>query len=286
LPLLQLLIFYFVVNANSILLAFQQYDIDTATFKWAGLANFKQLFYNLSLEGDPLVVGFKNSLLLYAVSLVVGVSCALLFSFYIYKKQFMSEFFRVVLFLPQILSTVVMVIIFKYFTDSAIPEYFKQFFGVRITGVLSQNSTRWGAIIFFNIWVSFGTNVLMYTSAMSRIPQEITEYASLDGVSTFREFFYITLPLIYSTITAFLIIGITTIFTSQAALYEFFGGATLSDQNLYTIGFYLFYYVLKSEGFNNYAYASAAGIIATFIAAPLTLGFRALLEKFDPSTEA
>lgn len=285
-PLLQLLIFYFVVNANSILLAFQQYDIKTATFKWAGLANFKQLFYNLSLPGDPLIVGFKNSLILYGFSLIVGVSCALLFSYYIYKKQFASEFFRVILFLPQILSTIVMVVIFKHFTDSAIPAFAEKWFGAQVTGVLSQQSTRFGAIVFFNIWGSFGTNVLMYTSAMTRIPQEITEYASLDGVSPIREFFQITIPLIYSTITAFLVIGITNIFISQAALYEFFGGNRLPDESLYTIGFYLFRYVLNSEGFNNYAYASAAGIVATFIAAPLTLGLRALLEKFDPSTEA
>lgn len=284
LPLLQLLIFYFVVNINSFLLAFQRYDLKTFQFEWAGLENFRQIFYNLSLPGDILLVSLLNSLKLYAANLLVGTSLALLFSYYIYKKYKGSEFFRVVLFLPSIISSVVMVTMFRFFTDRGIPDMSKLCFGIKIEGFLTNVNTRFGTILFYNIWVGFGTSILMYVSAMTRIPPEITESANLDGASDIREFFSITLPSIYSTITAFLIIGVSGIFTSQGAIYEFYG-RYLSDTSLSTLGYYLFQYVQNSDGFNNYASASAAGLLGTFISAPIVLFFRWLLDKFDPMAE-
>ncbi|HCH74530.1 MAG TPA: hypothetical protein DEV87_05040 [Clostridiales bacterium] len=284
LPLLQLAIFYFVVNFNSFALAFQRFDVNTGNFTWSGFDNFKQLFFNLSLEGDPLRIATRNSLVLYACGLLVGTTLALFFSFYIYKKRFISGVFRVVLFLPTILSNIVTVIMFKYFTDQAIPALWSSLFGVEVVGVLSNPATMWPAIVFYNIWISFGANVLIYVSSMTGIPEDVSEYAELDGVSMIREFFQITLPLIYPTITSFLVIGVTNIFLAQGSLYEFFGDR-LPDESLYTLGYYLFRYVLKSEGMNNYSYASAVGILSTLVAVPLTIALRKVLERFDPSAE-
>ena len=261
--------------------------MNTNTFKWAGFENFRTLFYNISLPTDPLRVGIKNSITLFFFETGVGISLALIFSYYIYKKQFASEFFRIVLFLPQIVSTVVMVILFKYFTDYAIPSMLNLILGVKITpdlAILTNPSTRFGAIVFFVVWCGFGTNVLMYVSAMTRIPVEISEAASLDGITPIREFLQIVIPLSYPTISAFLIIGMTNIFISQGALHEFFGDQ-FKDQKLYTIGYYLFRYVYFSESYNNYAYASAAGLVATCVATPIALTVKTLLEKFDPNTE-
>ena len=80
LPLLQLLIFYFVANANSLLLAFQKYDIHTNSFKWAGLNNFKELAGNFMETGGALRVSLINSLIIFASKTLIGVSLALLFS--------------------------------------------------------------------------------------------------------------------------------------------------------------------------------------------------------------
>ena len=285
LPVLQLIIFYFVVNANSFALAFQQYNVGTGKLEWAGFANFKQIFFNMRLPGDPLGRSILTSLTFYFWSLIIGLPSALIFSYYIYKKRFASEFFRVFLFLPQILSMAVMIVFFQYFLDKAIPAIGSEYLGINIKHLFSDQSTRFGSIVFFNIWISFGTSTLMYTSAMSRIPTDITEAAAIDGITPLKEFFLITLPLIYSTITSMLIINITNIFTSRYAIFEFFGENNVPDPKLYTIGYYLLVYVLRSSGINNYPFASAAGILATLVAVPITLTVKALLEKFDPSAE-
>lgn len=284
LPILQLLIFYFVVNINSFLLAFKKYNLKTLDFEWAGLDNFRQIFYDISLPGDILLTSLVNSLKLYAVNLLCGVSLCLLFSYYIYKKWKGSEFFRVMLFLPSVISSMVMVTMFRFFTDRGLPEMFKLLFEMKIDGLLTNTDTRFKTLLFYNVWVGFGTGILMYVSAMTRISPEIIESASLDGITAFREFFNIVLPLIYPTITSFLIIGISGIFISQGSIYEFYG-RYLSDKSLSTIGYYLFVHVQNSNGLNNYAYASAAGILGTLIAAPIVLFIKWFLEKFDPTAE-
>ena len=43
-PLLNFIIFYVFVNFNSIIMAFQEYNLDTSKFEWAGMTNFKNLF--------------------------------------------------------------------------------------------------------------------------------------------------------------------------------------------------------------------------------------------------
>lgn len=283
-PIVQLLIFYVGVNLNSVLLAFKRFDLDTKEFVFSGWENFRQVFFDLSQPYAPIGIALKNSFILYGVSLC-GVALSLLFSFYIYKKHFAGNFFRIVLFLPSIISTIVMVILFNYFVERALPEAVNRLFGIKMQGLLANSETRFGTILFFNIWVGFGTNILMYVSAMTRIPVEITEYATLDGISSVREFFKITLPLIYPTLSSMLVIGVANLFVAQGFLYEFYGD-NLRDDSLNFVGYFLFRQVIgQGSGLNNYPYASAAGLLFTVIAAPLTLIVKWILEKFGPVTE-
>ena len=93
LPLIQFCIFYIGVNFNSILLAFQDIEIslDGSGYKysWVGFANFKTTISALFNEPE-LVASLGNSLLAYAVGLIAGTGLALFFSYYIYKKQYLS----------------------------------------------------------------------------------------------------------------------------------------------------------------------------------------------------
>ena len=93
LPIIQIIIFYFVVNFNSILLAFKEYD--GATMNWVGFKNFGRIFRDITNEP---VMGhaIKNSFLILGINLVVGISTGLFFSYYIYKYRFGSNFFKVI----------------------------------------------------------------------------------------------------------------------------------------------------------------------------------------------
>ena len=279
-PMVQFAIFYLGVNINSFVMAFQKYEVDPVTnlgsYVSNGFNNFKTMFFEIQNDG---VFGYalKNSLLAFVMVTLVGITFALVFSLYIFKKMPGSGIFRVLLFAPSILSAVVTVTMYRFFVEDAVPVIFNM-----EQGLLGNPSTKMGTIIFFNIWIGFGTQILMYSGAMNGIDPSITEAAKLDGANPFVEFFHIILPLIFPTIQTFLVTGVAGLFVNQINLVAFEG---LSAEGQYmTIGYYLF---KDTEAATQYRYPilAAYGISLTLIAAPLTLLVRWALEKFGPSVD-
>lgn len=272
-PILQFLVFYVGVNFNSILLSFEEYHASGNTF--GGWVNFKNVFdtlANTSILRDAL----KNSLIIWFFSSITGTVLAILFSYYIYKRHFGGAFFRYVLFVPSILPAILLVIIFKFFANEAIPGYLQAFFGTVIDPLMENANTRMGAVIFYNVWIGFGAQILLYTGAMEQISPEIIEAGQIDGVTPFREMVSLVVPEVWPTIATFLVAGLATIFTSQANLFSFFG--TSAQYSDYTIGYYLFVLVNNTDyGLSQYPYASALGVLCTLLAVPLTLAFKRLM---------
>lgn len=280
LPLAQFCVFYIGVNFNSILLTFRNYDYDTG-YSFAGIANIVRVVKNLFMDAT-LKYAVRNSLLTYAVTLVVGTTLALVFSYFIYKKMPLANLYRITLFLPSVLSSIVMVLLFKYFCEEAIPEICKLLTGKEIGGLLSSSDTALPTLLFYLVWTGFGTQVLMYTGAMNNISESVVESARLDGATPLREFVFITLPMIWPTFITFIVVGIAGIFTNQLNLYSFYG--TAADNSLYTIGYYL-YRATQQGKLPEYSYLSAMGLIFTLIAMPLTFAVKHFLERFGPKTE-
>lgn len=277
LPLLQFCIFYIGVNINSIIMAFQRYDVLGNTFTWAGFDNFKQIIRDFN-EKSYMWTAIKNSLIFFVVVLCTTFT-ATLFSFYIYKKRWFAGVFRVALFIPHIVASITFIIIFKYFTEDAVPGLTEALFGVRIHGLISDPATAKVSIMFFCVFIGFGTQTLMFTSAMSEISESITEAAQLDGITPFKEYLYIVMPMIYPTLVTFLITNIVGIFTNQMQLFGFFG--TNADYSLYTIG-YMLYSGIKKATMSEYPYLAALGLFFTLLSVPITLVIKKVLNKFDP----
>lgn len=276
LPLLQFFIFYICVNFNSILLAFKNYSV-SAGESFAGFSNFGKVFSSV-LHDVQFSAMVKNSLLVWLAGLLLGTTLALFFSFYIYKKYFGSGLFRVVLFLPSIVSSIVLVVIFRYFLVYALPTYFEPL-GIKIPDLLDNPDTIWGTVLFYSLWTGFGSSTMMYVGAMNNISDSIVEYAKIDGFSPMQEFIYITLPLIYPTIVTFITVGIAGIFSNQMGLYQFFGRE--ADPKVWTVGYYM-YVSIQRAGLSEYPFLSAFGLVTTFVIAPITLIVKKLLEKYGP----
>jgi ABC-type sugar transport system permease subunit len=280
LPLLQFCIFYIGVNANSLALSFRSYDTLTGAYSFAGFKNFAD-FAHRFVSDSVLKSGTVNSLILYFVGLIVGLPLSLLFSYYIAKKMPSSGFFRVMLFVPSIISAVVTAIMYTLMTDRILPEIMKKL-GVTMEPLFSSASTRFGAIVFYNVWISFGTSVLLYAGSMSQISESVSESARLDGANSMQEFIHIALPSVYPVITTFLVVGIAQIFMNQGAIYTFYQDSP-PDPKLYTLGYYLFVRVIgRSASLADYPYAAAGGLLFTCVAIPLTLLGKWALEKFGP----
>lgn len=283
-PVLQFCVFYIGVNFNSFRLAFEGMN-GKPTLEW-----FANLFDPAQYYFDIISTAFLRSLKYYAISTVISVPLALLFAFYIYKKHFGSKFFRLLLFLPSILSSMVMVVLFNRFVNGALIAVIQD-----ITPSFTKISLFSGAegydayVIFFNILIGFGTTVLIYSNSMGEISPEVTEAAHLDGANTLQEIFHIVLPSIYSNISVFIVTGLATIFVNQYNLFSFFKDGVTNGG---TLGYYIYLNVSSvaqdiADPSNALVYHqfSALGLVLTAITIPITFLVRYLLRRFGPSTD-
>ena len=290
LPILQFLLFYLYVNFNSIIMAFQEkVEIDPigyeTSFTWNHLVNAFKFFGD---EECWKMLG--NSFGLLFGQLFIVTPLALLFSYYIAKGKPGSSFFRIMLYLPQVLSVVVLGVLYQEIMNKVYPFIAETMFGKKdVASLMTQSSTYnaqfWGAYIF-TLWFSFGTNVLIYTGAMSSIDQSIVESAHLDGVTSIQEFYYIYVPMIFSTLTTFIVTGLAGIFNNQMSLHTFFGN---NKSKVKVFGYY--FYGTAAMNIENSGPAqvlhelAALGLLATLIIIPITLIVRKLLNKYGPRVD-
>lgn len=275
LPLLNLVVFYFYGNFNSFLLGLKEYDTSTGTFSWEGFSAFAQAFSDLFSK--QMGIALKNSLILYVISLFITMPLSLLFSYYIYKRFPFSGIIRVLLYLPSIIASIILIVIFKFFIGRFLPEV------IGCEGnLLSNPSTAFPIILLYVVIVGFGGTTLIYSGAMNGINDSVIEAAQLDGCNKLHEFIFIVIPSIWPTLTTYVVTGLAGLFTAQMYLFDIYGQG--ADANIQNIGYYL-YAMTVEGGFSEYPYLSAFGIYLTIVTVPLTFGVRYLMNKFGPSAE-
>ena len=293
LPMLQILAFYVYVNFNSFILAFQKYDDLAGKYVWDGFNNFKNVFESFNPDSpsynSTLGSSLYNSLLIFFISLLTGSLPAIIFSYYIFKKRAGHGFFKIVLYVPQIISIVVFAMLYVSFFDVVIPDLIYNSTGEFVEGWIADvsNVDRLRTLcIVFSIFTGFGMQVLLYSGAMSGINESVIESGQLDGITPMKELFLVVLPLVWPTFVTFMVMSVVGIFSNQMSLYTLKGQS--APEGLSTFGYYLYRMSLTAQDgayFNRYPFVSSLGLLMTFIAVPLTLIVRKLLMKYGPSTE-
>ncbi len=274
-PLLVLAANMIFINLNSILLAFKGYT-GTGESYYVGFDNFKEVFW--AYQNDiKMVKSLENSLIVYGVSVVVTAIVPILFSYYLFKKMWGTGIFKVILFLPNIISPIVTVIIFKFLVDRVIPGLMHL-----PNGLLSDKATTFGTILFYSMWMTFGSGMLIQLGAMNATDQSTIDAGQIDGVGFFGELWHIVLPKSYGVISIGFITGIASIFTNQFGLYAFYGEH--APARVSTLGYY-FYVETSRAAESGYPYWAAWGLVASMITIPLTFIARYLINRFGPSEE-
>lgn len=277
------LIYFFgliAINGNSILLAFKSYENGVAS--WAGFNNFKDVIYDL-FNDDILKVAFKRSVWVYFVTTIVTTVAPLMFSYYVYKKLPGHNFFRIVLFLPSLISSIVTLSIFKTVANWMVPDLAEKLFGIEdMMGLVSNPKTAFGTALIYNLYLSFSSGLLMNLAIMNGVDESAKEAAQLEGVGFFQEFWYIVLPACYKVLSIGLVTSLPSLFTNDVGMYGFFGGG--GNEDVYTVGYYFFIETLSGSQ-DVYPYLSAWGLLVSAICIPVTLLGRHLVNKYGPSEE-
>lgn len=125
-PILQFIIFYIVVNFNSILLAFKQYDLvpgEGYVTRWIKFGNFQTIFSEWK-HTEYISNSLPNALKYFAANVLLVIPLTLLFAYYIYKKLRGHDFFKVMLFLPSVICNMVIVLFYRDFVEWVIGGVF------------------------------------------------------------------------------------------------------------------------------------------------------------------
>ena len=190
-PFVQWLVFWLYVNINQIVLAFQDQRTEAFTTH-----NFVDFWESLTKGGD-IAIAVRNTFTYFSVNLFIIMPLALLISYFIYKRIAGYKGFRIVFYLPAIVSSIAMITCFKGFINSngPIKDIFA-FFGQEVPskGLLGTAETATSTIVAYSIWTGFCTNILLFAGAMARVPIDVLESAKLEGCGTFRELFEIIFP--------------------------------------------------------------------------------------------
>lgn len=265
-------VFYIAVNINSIVLAF---DVPEGE-KW--YYNFKY-FLDVASTTLPVFSSYlPNTLKFFVVEWVLLlISCV--FSYFIYKKIKGYRFFRVMFFLPSIICSTVLVMLYKKMiaVDGPIMALYTALFHPDSTPELLANSnTAMTVIMIYMLWVGFGGKILLLGGAMARLPEDVMEYGKLEGIGAMRELFTIVLPMIWPTLSTLIIMIMTGIFTATGPILLFTEGA----YNTTTISYYIWTMVYGASS-GAYPMASAVGLFFTIVGLPIVIIVRYICNKID-----
>ena len=231
----------------------------TAEKTFVGLDNFKIL-----LQSDKFYQAFQNSVLLIVIVTIVTFGMAIIFAAILTREKLKGQtFFRVVCYIPNILSVVVISAIFSAIYDpnqGLLNSFLNLFRGQNgvdnpILWLGSQDLVIYSIIIAM-VWQAIGYYMVMYMASMANIPDSLYESASLEGAGRIKQFFSITLPLIWTNIrTTLTFFVISTINMSFLMVKAMTNGGPDGASNVF-----LSYMYQEAYTNSSYGYGMAIGV--------------------------
>lgn len=233
-----------------------------------GMKNFQML-----MKDANFIRSMQNMLLLIVMVTVFTMATALIFAGILTREKLKGQdFFRIVFYIPNILSVVVISGIFSaiYDIDRGLLNSILNLFGKE--GILWKGEEHViMSLVIAMVWQAIGYYMVMYMASMSAVPGSLYESAGLDGADRVTQFFQITLPLIWinirTTLTFFIISTINMAFLFVSAMT---GGGPNNASNVAL----LYMYNQKNLG-GGYGYAMAIGVVIFLV----SFGLSALVNK-------
>ncbi len=284
----RLSIFLFLLPGLVLFLLFVVYPIFRSvyfsTFDWNGLgAATKNVGINNYVEimtDDVFLKAIKNVVIIIVLSLVVQLPMALLLATLVGKDLPGRAAFRTMFFLPYVLSEVNTAIMWLLLFN-ADPE--RGFFnGILVAlnlqpvGWLSDMNVVLISVFITLTWKYFGFHMLLYLTGLQNIPTEIEEAARMDGANSFQNFFYITLPLLGSTIKTSVYMSVLGSIQQFILVWIMTKGGPVNASETMATYMYRFGFVRFDLG-----YGSAVAIIMFILCVIFSLVYQAMTREPD-----
>ena len=289
-PVIHFLMFWLYVNIESFMRIFQTYSPIRGEYVWSGVDDLVRTFQQMVLgENETMNRAMWNSVFSIIPGLFIILPLAFITAYAFYKHVPGERLFRVLFYLPSMISIVVLTMCYKYLFDptfGSIRLLFENLFGVDWQWLTpsTDNPLVWPLIYLYCVWAGLGSNVILMSGAMQRIPKEIAESAKLEGIGFWREAWSITLPLTMTTVSNFIVLAIMGMFSflMQPMLLTSEGGGP--EGMTLTVAMYVF--VRTNSGIESQAKSAiTVGILFSLLFGWVVLVAKVLLDKFTPKIE-
>lgn len=172
-----------------------------------------------------------------------------------------SGFYKVVYFFPSVLSVAIIAVLwqFVYEPKNGLLNGFLSAIGLdSLRQVwLGDKNIALGAVSAVSVWAGVGFYVVLFTAAMSSIPQDLYEAALLDGANRFQTFRSITLPLVWDAVQVAIIYLAINALDTFALIQILTVGPGGPDNSTEVVALYLFE---NAFTYSKFGYASAIGV--------------------------
>ena len=182
-PLLHFMIFYIFPNISSFFMAFTDVEGEIS------FDNFVRLYKEISNSDSDLRIGLKNTAITFGL-MVITFPFKVLVSYFIYKNVPGSKFYRIVFFLPSIIFSVAVALIFQQFVgvDSFIAEWVQKANVLGYVPDLLADSDYANKVILLNmLWLCFPGDLIIWGGTFARIPEDVLESGKIKLSGTGKE---------------------------------------------------------------------------------------------------
>ena len=256
------------------------YDYDGINAVFCGIDNFIRAFTN----DLPYWRSVLNTIIIAYGKLIIEIPLALITALLLSNKLIKrKKIFSVIFYLPHVTGTAVNALIFSFM--------FATFNGV-INNMLVQIgwikepiawfSKTWSAmfvIIVQSIWAGFAANLLYFMAGVQNITDDVIEASEMDGVNKFQQLIHITIPMLAPTTRVILMLAMVNGMKMMNDVMLLTNGGPAGGTNVVMLHIYKMYF--EPAGAPQYGYASALGVITTFIVGGLTFIYLRLSRKAD-----
>jgi multiple sugar transport system permease protein len=230
---------------------------------WVGLDNFRAVIH------DPLLpTAVKNTLLFAGLALLFGYPIPLIAAVLMSEVRKRRGIYTVLAYLPVVIPPVVAVLLWKTFYDPSSEGVFNTILGWVGLGPypwLQSQSTAMPSLVLESTWANAGATILIYLAALTAVPTELYEAASVDGAGVLRKVWHITLPQLRGILLVTLILQI--IATAQVFLEPYLFTSGGPANSTLTVLLLIYNYAFGNSLGGDYGKATALSLmLAVFLA--------------------
>lgn len=247
-----LIVFFFIPFFQTIYFSFLDYGNNIYSPSFIGLKNYVQLFHS--------AIFYKvmfNTFLYLVIAVPVLAIVPLFIAILINQKLRFLTLYKILIYLPVIVSIVVAAIAFKWlYAQTGILNYFLSVFGINPIGWLTDTRFSLISVIVVTIWKGIGYYMMIYLAALMSVPNELYEACDIDGAGFLRKHLTVTVPHIMPTIALVTTISAISAMKVFAEIYVMTKGGPLNSSK--TIVYYIY-----ERAFENLdlGYASALAVV-------------------------